>query len=85
MIARLCTIDPQFPMHLWDRLLPQCDYTLNMLRASRINPILSAYHHLYSAYNYDTNPMVFPGTKSSFMRSHNNVDPGIFTVRKVGI
>ena len=68
MIARLCTIDPQFPMHLWDRLLPQCDYTLNMLRASRINPILSAYHHLYT-----------------FMRSHNNVDPGIFTVRKVGI
>ena len=40
-IARLCTTDPQFPMYLWDRILPQCDYTLNMMRASRLHPTLS--------------------------------------------
>ena len=33
--------DPSFPMHLWDRLLPQATQTLNLLRRSGINPRLS--------------------------------------------
>ena len=39
LIAGLYTTDPSFPMHLWNRLLPQCDMTLNMMRTSRINPL----------------------------------------------
>jgi hypothetical protein len=35
-IAGLATTDPAFPLHLWDRLLPQCELTLNLLRLSRI-------------------------------------------------
>ena len=50
-------------MHLWDRLLPQCDYTLNMLRASRLHPSLSAYHQLHAKFDFNTTPMVPPGTK----------------------
>jgi hypothetical protein len=38
LIAGLCSPDKSFPMHLWDRLLPQAVITLNMLRTSRINP-----------------------------------------------
>jgi hypothetical protein len=31
LIARLCSTDKSFPMHLWDILLPQAVITLNML------------------------------------------------------
>jgi hypothetical protein len=30
-IATLCGTDPDFPLHLWDRLLPQALLTLNLL------------------------------------------------------
>jgi hypothetical protein len=41
-VAGLASLDPNFPMHLWCRLVDQCTQTLNLLRASRINPRLSA-------------------------------------------
>ena len=63
LISGLCTTDPSFPMHLWDRLLPQCDMTLNMMQTSRINLSLSAYHQLHGQYNYDATTMIPPGTK----------------------
>ena len=31
-ITRLCSVDPHFPMHLWDRLIPQTVLTLKLLR-----------------------------------------------------
>ena len=43
----LALVDPDFPLSQWDRLLPQAVMTLNMLRASRINPKLSAYSYLF--------------------------------------
>jgi hypothetical protein len=50
-------------MHLWDRLLPQAVITLNMLRASRINPKLSAATHIYGQYDFNRAPMAPPGTR----------------------
>jgi hypothetical protein len=41
-IAGLASTDKEFPLHLWDRLIPQALLTLNLLRGSRINPHLSA-------------------------------------------
>jgi hypothetical protein len=41
-IAGLCTTNAQFPLMLWDQLLPQALITLNLLHTSRINPCLSA-------------------------------------------
>ena len=35
LIAGLYTCDPQFPSREWDRLLPQCNITLNLLRSAR--------------------------------------------------
>jgi hypothetical protein len=61
-IAGLCYTDKSFPMHLWDRLLPQAVITLNMLRTSRINPKLSASTHIYGKYYFNRAPMEPPGT-----------------------
>ena len=35
-----------FPMHLWDRLLPQAEITVNLLRQSNATPTVSAYAHM---------------------------------------
>jgi hypothetical protein len=40
-IAALATTDRDFPLQLWDKLAPQVQDTLNLLRASRINPNIS--------------------------------------------
>ena len=45
-IAGLCVTDPYFPMQNWDRLLELAEITINLLRPSRFNPILSAYAQL---------------------------------------
>jgi hypothetical protein len=45
-IAALATADKDFPVQLWDKLAPQVQDTLNLLRASRINPSISVYKFL---------------------------------------
>jgi hypothetical protein len=62
-IAGLCSVDPNFPMHLWCRLLPLATTTLNLLRPARLNPKLSAEAFLNSAFDYNRTPLAPPGTK----------------------
>jgi hypothetical protein len=64
LIAGLCSTDKSFPMHLWDRILPQAVMTLNMLRTSRINPKLSAATHIFGQYDFNRAPMAPPGDKN---------------------
>ena len=45
-ISGLCSVDRNFPLHLWCRLLDQAELTLNMLRTSRLNPNLSAHEQI---------------------------------------
>jgi hypothetical protein len=63
LIAGLCSTDKSFPMHLWDRLLPNAVITLSMLRTSRIYPKLSAARHLFGQYDFNRSPMAPPGTR----------------------
>jgi hypothetical protein len=63
LIAGICSTDKTFPMHLWDRLLPQAVITVNMLHISRINPNLSASTHIDGQYDYNRAPMAPPGTR----------------------
>jgi hypothetical protein len=37
-VAGLSSVNPAFPLHLWDRLLPQAEITLNLIRTSRLHP-----------------------------------------------
>jgi hypothetical protein len=62
LIARLCSTDKAFPMHLWDRLLPQAVITLNMIISSRIHPKLSDSKHLDGQYDYNRAPISPPYT-----------------------
>lgn len=62
-IAILASLDPNFPMHLWCRLIPQATTTLNLLRPSRINPRLSAEAQLNGAFDFNCTPFAPPGTR----------------------
>jgi len=63
LLSGLATCHSQFPIAEWDRLLPQCTITLNLLRRSRVNPKLSAYAYIEGPYDFNAWPMAPPGTK----------------------
>ena len=63
-ITGLASVDPDFPLHLWCRLLPLASLTLNLLRPSRINPKLSAYEILEGVFDYNRHPIAPPGCKA---------------------
>ena len=63
-IATLATTDAEFPLQLWDKLAPQVQDTLNLLRASRVNPKISAYEALNGPYDWGRYPLAPPGCKA---------------------
>jgi hypothetical protein len=62
-VAGLSSVDPAFPLHLWDRILPQAEITLNMLRTSRLHPQLSAAAHFHCLVDYNKTALSPPGCK----------------------
>jgi hypothetical protein len=62
-IAGLCSCHPDFPLNLWDKLIPQAVLTLNLLRPARLNPRLSAHAYVHGQFNYADTPIAPPGIK----------------------
>jgi hypothetical protein len=60
-IAGLWSVDPNFPLKLWDKLLLQATITLNILRKSRINPRVLAYAQLNGQFDFNRTPLAPPG------------------------
>jgi hypothetical protein len=59
----LSSVYPSFPMNLWDRLLPQAEITLSLLRTSRLHPQLSAAVHYHGLVDYNKTAFARPGCK----------------------
>jgi hypothetical protein len=53
-----------FPPSLWDRLLPQTEVTLNLLRQSNATPTVSAYAHLSGPFDYNKMPLAPMGCEA---------------------
>jgi hypothetical protein len=60
-VAGISSVDPSFPLQLWDRLLPQTEITLNLLRTSRLHPQLSAAAHFHGIVDYNKTAFAPPG------------------------
>jgi hypothetical protein len=60
-VAGLFSVDPTFPFHSWDRLLPHAENTLNILRTSRLHPQLSAAAHFHGLVDYNNTYFAPPG------------------------
>ena len=72
LIAGLYTCDPKFPSREWDRLLTQCNITINLLRSERRNLSLSDYAELLGNFNFNATPMAPPVTKVVVHEKPNN-------------
>jgi hypothetical protein len=59
-VAGLSSLDPTFPLHLWDRLLPQAEITLNLMRTSRLHPQLSAAARFRGLVDYNKTAFALP-------------------------
>jgi hypothetical protein len=53
----LAGVANDFPLNLWDRLLPQTEITLNLIRQSNATPTVSAYAHLSGPFDYNKMPL----------------------------
>jgi hypothetical protein len=56
-LSILAGVADDFPPSLWDRLLPQTEITLNLLRQSNAMPTVSAYAHLCGPFDYNKMPL----------------------------
>ncbi|EJK55033.1 hypothetical protein THAOC_25280 [Thalassiosira oceanica] len=56
-ISVLAGVDPDFPCHLWDKLLPGAEIQFNLLRQSNMTPTVSAYAHLFGPFDYNRMPL----------------------------
>jgi hypothetical protein len=61
--AGLASVDPDFPLHLWDKLLSQAEMTLNLLGTSRQHQQLSAAAHFHGMVDYNKTDLAPPGCK----------------------
>ena len=62
-IVGLCSIDKDFHIQLWDRLLQQATISLNLLSQSRTLPRISAYTHIFREFYFNRTPLTPPGIR----------------------
>ena len=60
--AILSSVDPAFPLTELDRLIEQCNTTLNLVSFARNNPLLSAYTYIFGEFNFGATPLPPPGS-----------------------
>ena len=70
-VAGILGTDPNFPLHLWDKLLPQCEITLNILHASCTKPQISTSDSVNGTFDFNKTPMAPVGCKAGI---HKNLD-----------
>ena len=68
-ISILAGVAPDFPMNLWDLLLPQTELTLNLLRKATLDPSISAWSYFHGPFNYGATPI---GPLGCNMIAHKN-------------
>ena len=85
LLSGLATCNTNFPIHEWDRLLPQCKLTLNLLRNSQINPKLSSWAILNGMRDFNKVPLAPPGTQIVVHNKPGQRKAGSIMVQKAGI
>jgi hypothetical protein len=78
-VAGLSSVEPSFPIHLWDRLLSEAEITLNLLRTSHLHPQLSAAAHYHGIVDYNKQLLLRQDAKSSHTRNQESGKLGLLT------
>ena len=64
LLSGLALCHKDYPIREWDRLIPQGELTINLLRNSRINPLLSAWAYLFGVHDFNRVPLSPPWNQS---------------------
>jgi hypothetical protein len=75
-VAIIASADPYFPLNLWDRLLPQAEMTLHLLRTSMQHPKLSAAAHYHGMIDFNKTDFAPPGCKIIVHGNRHNDELG---------
>jgi hypothetical protein len=62
-IAGLCSMDKNFPLHMWGQLVPQAEVRLNMMQESWLNSKISAHTQLNRHFDFNQTPIAPPGIR----------------------
>ena len=60
ILSGLALCHKDYPIREWDRLIPQAELTINLLRNSRVNPSLSACAYLFGMHDFNKVPLAPP-------------------------
>jgi hypothetical protein len=71
-LSILAGVADDFPQHLWDRLLPQTEITLNLIWQLNATPTVSAYAHLSRPFDYNKMPLAPMGCEAQIHKKTNN-------------
>ena len=63
LLSILAGIPASSPNYLWDKLLPQTKFSINLLRQSIIAPLTSLWEHFNGPFNFDATPLVSIGCR----------------------
>jgi hypothetical protein len=56
-LSIMAGVADDFPWHQWDKLLPQAEITINLLRQANAAPAVSAYAYLHGPFDYNKMPL----------------------------
>ena len=70
-IAALTTTNSNFLLQLWEKITPQVQNTLNMMRASCIIQTISAYKQVNGPYDWNRYPLAPMGCKAVIYKDSN--------------
>jgi hypothetical protein len=70
-IAALATTNSDFPLQLWDKIMPQVQDILNLMQASQINLAISAYKALNGPHDWNQCPLAPLGCKAVVYKDGN--------------
>lgn len=59
--STLAVADPEFPFVQSARIVQHAELTLNLMRPSHINPLISAWEQLHGPFDFNRTPLAIPG------------------------
>ena len=81
-LSILARVSNTFPNFLWEKLLPQTELTLNLLRQSNIASDISVWKHFNSSFNFDATPLAPLGSPIIIHNKPGNLRSWDFHCRK---
>ena len=84
-LSILAGVASDFPINIWELLLPQAELTLNLLRQATLDPSQSAWSYFHGSFNYDATPIGPLGCDIIVHRKKGQETLGNSVVQRVGM